>query len=539
MSEKLFKTYPALKQLIEAATLANEGEIEEKDGEWQGKGDSVDVALLFMAKKLGIDQSSLQKDYPEKDRIPYESEQKYAASFHEGDKNTRICVKGAVETLLEMSKKQATKKQSGKLDKSAITDQENELSQQQYRVLAFAGGEFKKKDDFDDKDLENLTFLGMVGLRDPIRDEVGDAIKECKQAGIEVTMITGDHPDTAYAIAKELNLCEDKDEVVSGKSIGKVSNDNEDNAKKELDKLTEKAKVYARVEPKQKLSIVESLSRNGHFVAVTGDGVNDAPALKHAHVGVAMGKKGTDVAKESADIILTDDNFASIVAGVEEGRVAYNNIRKIVFFLVSTGMAEILLFIGAIALNMPVPLFATQLLWLNFVTNGIQDVAHAFDPADGTELKEKPRDPEEPIFNKLMISRIAIAALTIGSIGFTVFWWLLNHGYSIEEARNLTVLQLVLFENVMALNSRAETKSFFQQPFMKNPVLIYGTIAAQVLHIGAMYTPWLSDVLYIQAVTLKEWSILLGFALILMVVLEIEKWIRRNWINTATQGEES
>ncbi len=523
MSEALLKEYPALKRLLEAATLANEGTIEEKDDEWQSQGDAVDVALLFMAKKADMDQQNLKEEFPEKDRIAYESEQKYAASFHNTDDKPKACVKGAVETLLEMSSRQSDEKKDEKLDSKSITNQENDLSSQQYRVLAFADGEVEDKEKYSEDDLKELTFLGIVGMRDPIRSEVGDAIKACKQAGIEVAMITGDHPDTAQAIANELGLCDNDDEVVTGQKIANAEEDG-------LDELTRKTHVYARVEPKQKLDIIKSLARNGHFVAVTGDGVNDAPALKHAHVGVAMGKKGTDVAKESADIILTDDNFSSIVAGVEEGRVAYNNIRKIVFFLLSTGMAEILLFISAIALNMPVPLFATQLLWLNFVTNGIQDVALAFEPPEGNELKEKPRDPNEPIFNKLMITRITLAAITIGSISFIVFWWLLNNGYSEAEARNLTVLQLVLFENVMAINSRSESKSFFQQSFMKNPLLIYGTIAAQLIHIGAMYTPWLSDVLHIQPVTFHEWCVLLGLALILMVVLEMEKYVRRNWI---------
>lgn len=523
MSEALLKEHPALKRLMEAATLANEGEIQEEDGEWQGKGDAVDVALLFMAKKAGMDRDALLEECPEKDRIAYESEQKYAASFHDTESKPKACAKGAVETLLKMSSQQAGEEKDETLDEDALSEQENALSSEQYRVLAFADGEMEEKEAYDEDDLKNLTFLGMVGLRDPIREEAIDAIKECKKAGIDVAMITGDHPDTAQAIAKELKLSKDDEDTVTGQKIKDATDD-------ELDELTQDTRVYARVEPKHKLRIIESLNRNGHFVAVTGDGVNDAPALKHAHVGVAMGKKGTDVAKESADIILTDDNFASIVAGVEEGRVAYNNIRKIVFFLLATGLAEILLFISAIALNMPVPLFATQLLWLNFVTNGIQDVVLAFEPPEGNELKEKPRAPDEPIFNRLMITRLAMAAITIGGISFAVFWWLLNNGYSEAEARNLTVLQLVLFENVMALNSRSETKSFFQQPFMSNPLLIYGTIAAQAIHIGAMYTPGLSDVLYIQPVTFQEWGVLLGLALSLMAVLEVEKYVRRNWI---------
>lgn len=527
-NDNVLEQHPALKRLLYAATLANEGEIEEKEGSWQGKGDAVDVALLFMAKKAGIDQNALHEDYLEKARIPYESEQKYAASFHNADDKSKTYVKGAVDTLLEMCSQQTGEKKDKALDSDSITDQENDLSGQQYRVLSFADGEVPNKEDYKADELKDLTFLGMVGLRDPIRSEVGEAIAQCKKAGIEVAMITGDHPDTAQAIAKELGLCEGEGEAVTGQKIKDVKEE-------ELDELTRKTHVYARVEPKQKLDIIKSLARNGHFVAVTGDGVNDAPALKHAHVGVAMGKKGTDVAKESADIILTDDNFSSIVAGVEEGRVAYNNIRKIVFFLVSKGLSEVLLFIAAIAFGMGVPLFATQLLWLNFVTNGIQDVAHAFEPKDGDELKARPRNPNEAIFDPLMIYRVGLSGLIIFAISFAVFYFSQQPAYggaSIEEARNLTLLQLVLFGNVIALNSRSEHKSFFKQPFMKNPLLIGSIIIAQIIHIGAMYTPWISDVLHIQPVTLQSWGVLSGLALLLMVVLEVEKYIRRNWINT-------
>lgn len=508
----------ALKSLLLAATLANEAALkkDEDDDEWIGEGDAVDITLLAMSRKAGYKREDLLDDHKELDRIAYESSNKFAASFHRtSDESPKAYVKGALEKVLDMC---------ADIDREEIKAQEKQLSKKQYRVLAFASGEMDDKDDFGQEDLKQLNFLGLVGLRDPLREESKGAIEDCHKAGIDVVMITGDLPETAQAIAKELGLSEDQ-KIISGEDIKGID---------DPDELAEKikgAKVFARIEPKHKLDIVEALKKQGHYVGVTGDGVNDAPALKHAHVGIAMGKTGTDVAKESADIILTNDNFASIVSGVEEGRVAYNNIRKIVFFLVSTGLAEILLFIGAVAFRLPVPLFATQLLWLNFVTNGIQDVAHAFEPKEGTELREKPRDPNEPIFDKLMITRLAITAGTIGTISFCVFYWLLHNGYSEFEARNLTVLQLVLFENVMALNSRSEHQSFFAQPLFKNKLLIFGTIAAQLVHIGAMYTPWLSDVLYIAPVSFKEWACLLGLSLILMVVLEIEKAVRRTFGN--------
>lgn len=380
----------ALKNLCLAAVLANEGKIEKRDDEWQGEGDAVDIALLLMAQKAGMKREDALKDYPEIATIPYESENKYAASIHEDNGGAHVFVKGASETLLEMSKD---------ADQKTIKKQEKDLSARQYRVLAFAGGKTDKKESYEHEDLKNLSFYGLAGMRDPLRAEAKDSIRQCKEAGVDVVMITGDQPDTAYAIAAELGLCESKDEAIKGKDIDK---DNPQGMKN--------SKVFVRIEPRQKLDILQSLQRSGHFVAMTGDGVNDAPALKHAHVGVAMGKSGTDVAKESAEIIITDDNIASIVNGIEEGRVVYNNLRKIVFLLIATGQAEILIFFGAISFNTVVPLFA-----------------------------------------------------------------------------------------------------------------------AQLIHIGAMYTPWLSDVLQIAPVSLKEWIILGGCALVVMMTIEIEKAVRRKY----------
>lgn len=516
-SEEQSKQDKKLERLLQAAMLANEARLKKNEkGNWTGEGDAVDVALLALGRKADLKREDLLKDYEELGRIPYESEQKFAASFHDIDGTPTAFVKGALDTVIEMCTK---------ADKDKLKEQEHKLSSQQYRVLAFAAGKAGKKKSYEQKDLKDLEFLGLVGLRDPLREEASGAVDACHSAGVDVVMITGDHPDTAMAIARELKLSGEESEAVTGADIAGAESD------EALDNKIKGAKVFARVEPRQKLDIIESLKRLGHFIAVTGDGVNDAPALKHAHVGVAMGKSGTDVAKESSDIIITDDNFASIVNGIEEGRVVYNNLRKIVFLLVATGLAEILIFFGAVSFNTVVPLFAAQLLWLNFVTNGIQDVALAFEPAEGNELDRPPRPPDEPIFNRLMIIRLALTAGVIGPVSFGMFYWLINNGYSDFEARNLIMLQLILFENVLALNSRSENLSFFSMPLLSNKFLLFGTIGAQLLHIGAMYTPWLSDVLQIQPVSFMQWSILLGIALSLMVVIEAEKYIRRNWIS--------
>ena len=525
------KQHPALYRLHEAAVLANEASIEHIDGVDRAKGDAVDCALLLMAGKSGFNKDDIAKQYSQVSVFPYESAEKYAATIYEKQGKVFVFVKGAVETLLGMCTYQAAKDGFTHIDENAIKQQESELSNKQYRVLAFAFGQIDKKDEYTKDDLKSLTFLGMTGLRDPLREEAFSAIKNCQQAGIKVVMITGDHPDTAFAIARELSLTQNKDEVVTGRQLHQAKQRGE----QALDEMVRHSTVYARVEPSQKLDIVDSLIRNGQFVAVTGDGVNDAPALRHAHVGVAMSGKGTDVARESAEILLTDDNFASIVYGVEEGRVVYANIRKIVYFLISTAVAEAFMFLSAILLGLPIPLYATQLLWINFATSIIQDVALAFDPAQGNELKQPPRNPREFIFDRLMITRIAVTAAVMGLICLLEFYWMLTHGnYTAEDARNIILLQFILFENVVALNSQSETSSIFTGSLMKNQLLIYGTLAAQAMHFMAMYTPGLSDALHIHPVQFAEWLVLLGFALLVMAVIEIEKWSRRRFSSVAT-----
>ena len=512
-----------LERLCLAAVLAdNEGFIGHRNKQWTHHGDSVDIALLIMAHKLGIVKEESLNSFTELAVIPFEPEHRFSASLNQIEDTPEIFVKGALEALLPMCRTMAAEDKDLPLDAVKLEQQAHALATQGYRVLALASGnaEASIEEHFSPEHLQGLTLLGFVGMIDPLRSEAQVAVQACRNAGIEVAMVTGDHPATALAIGRELNMAQTFEQVVNGAQLKQIDSD------LELDRLTRTARVFARVEPQQKLDIVHSLQRNGHFVAVTGDGANDAPALRAAEVGVAMGKAGTEVARESAELILTDDNFASIVAGVEEGRIAYANVRKVIFLLISTGVAELVLFTLALLSGLPLPLLAVQLLWLNLVTNGIQDVALAFEPGEGDELHHPPRAPGEPIFNRLMIERVMLSALVIGSMAFVLFQWLLAQGYNLDEARNGTLLLMVLFENIHVFNSRSETRPVLQQNPLHNRILLFGTLAAQLIHIGAMYTPWLNEVLRIQPVSPQHWLQLLGLALSVLVVMELHKLLR-------------
>ena len=508
-------------RLCRAAVLANEGFLGQQEGGWVHYGDAVDVALLVMAHKLGVVQAETRGAYPEVDTIPFESERQFSATLNKVNGAKHAFVKGALERLLPMCSAMSGPDGEVDLDADLLERPARRLARRSYRVIAFAAGQIEPttQGNISEEHLSGLTLIGMVGLIDPLRAEAKSAVAACREAGIQVGMLTGDHPTTAFAIASELELVSDAGQIVSGPELREAEQD--------ADALIDRAKVFARMEPRQKLDIVHSLQRNGHFVAVSGDGANDAPALRAAQVGVAMGKSGTDVARETAELIITDDNFASIVNGVEEGRIAYANVRKVIFLLISTGAAELVLFTLALLTGLPLPLLAVQLLWLNLVTNGIQDVALAFEPGEGDELRQPPRPPQESIFNRVMIERVVLSALVMGTMAFFLFQWLLNSGYTVDEARNGTLLLMVLFENVHVFNCRSETRSAFRHNPLRNPILLVGTIAAQLVHIGAMYTPWIRDVLHVQPVSPTHWLQLLGLALTILLAMEFQKAFRK------------
>lgn len=412
----------------------------------------------------------------------------------------------------------------------AVREQLDDLAADGFRVIALATGTVQDEDQAAEGEpsaLRNLEFQGLVGLIDPVREEVPEAIQSCGEAGVGVRMVTGDHPKTASAIGRQLSIIKEHDTAMTGKELVELL-DREEKAGKPIKEI-DRSRVFARIEPRQKTHLVEYLQGTKHFVAVTGDGVNDAPALNAAHISVAMGQGGTDVARRTAQLILGDDNFASIVQGIREGRIAYDNVRKVVWLLISTSVAELTLFAMALAFGMPLPLFAAQLLWLNLVTNGIQDVALAFERGEPGVLKRPPRKPDERIFNRRMIEQVLFSGIWIGLVGFGVFYYFLNQvGMATEEARNLLLLLMVLFENIHIFNCRSEERSAFKVPLSSNWLLIGTVVLAQAVHIASMFIPGLSQVLGTHPVSLTSWILLLGIALSVLAVGEIYKILRHS-----------
>lgn len=478
-------------------------------GESGPSGDAVDLAFFDAAVQQGWnpDEDSDGSGPALVGRVPYEPEKRFAAAFHGDGGTVDASVKGAPETVMALC---------AGVDEQAREAAER-FSENGYRVIALATGPTRQP---DESGLVALRLLGLAGLIDPLRPEAHDAVLAAQQAGVRVVMVTGDHPLTALAIARELGLANRRDEVVTGAELAALEPAG-------LDERVERGRVFARTEPLQKLTIVESLRRRGHLIAVTGDGINDAPALHAADIGVAMGKGGTDVARAAADLILTDDNFASIVAGIEEGRIAYANLRKVILLLISTGAAEILLMLLSTLSGLPPPLTPVQLLWLNLITNGVQDVALAFEKGETDVLRRTPREAHPPVFDRRMIEQVLLSGATIGLIAFTFYYLAMTAG-TIHAAAQGTVLWLLVWcENAHVFNSRSETRSALRIPLRSNPLLVGAVVFTQLLQIVVLAVPPLRELLSLQDMTVAEGLRLSGLSLVVLVVMEIYKWSRR------------
>lgn len=494
--------------------INNEADVDEH----QRIGDSIDIAFKVLGKKLNIETHRIKN----LEFIPYESENKYSAVFYEKDGETYCTVKGSLEVVKSFCNDINL---IGDGMNSTVLEEQNEgLAKEGYRVIALANGKIKKQYKYTTDDIKNLTFMGMVGFIDPIRKEAVASINECRVAGIKVLMITGDHPLTAFSIAKDLKLTNDYSEVTTGVEVDEEF----DKGEKSFDNFIRRKFVFARVTPLQKLKIVESLKRQGEFVAVTGDGVNDAPALKAANIGIAMGS-GTDIARETADMIIVDDNFKSIVAGIKEGRVAYANIRKIILFLISCGLAEVIFFCLSIILDLPMPLVAIQLLWINVVTDGIQDFALSFEKAEEGILKERPRDPKESIFNKELFQEILVSGLVVGGVVFTVWYFLLTKlKMDVSMARGYIMALMVFIQNIHVFNCRSEHRSAFSVPIKNNWLIVGGVVVSIILQVIVMEVPFLSKFLQTTSVPFLHLIYLFAIGLLVLVVMEIYKKINNS-----------
>lgn len=504
------------KYIAKLGYINNEAKLEKVKDHFEKLGDSIDVAFLSLAYKLDCNIDDIFKVQ----EIPYESEKKYSAVYYKKDNEIYCTAKGSVEEIIEFCSHSYVNNKKVKLNKEEILKQNEALARNGYRVIALCDGKVKSKK-YDDENIKNLNFIGLVGFVDPVRKEVASSIKECTDAGIKVLMITGDHALTAYSIAKELKLVSDYSEVITGEELEFCIDD------EEFDECIKNKKVFARVTPLQKLKIVESLQRMGEFVAVTGDGVNDAPAIKAANIGVAMGS-GTDVAKETANMIIIDDNFTSIVAGIEEGRNAYSNIRKISILLLSCGFAEVIFFVLAILFNLPMPLVAIQLLWLNLVTDGLQDLALSFERETDTIMKQKPRKTNESLFEKEMVKQILASGLFMGIIVFDAWFVMINFlNFEVAHARGYILALMVFMQNIHVLNCRSEEKSVFKTGFKQNSFVLITIVSTIILQIIVMEVPILSSLLQTYSVPYSHMIILLLLALPVLLIIEIYKYRRR------------
>jgi len=512
--------YPALLTLLRAGALATDAQIVQADGRWDVKGDPTEGALVVAAAKAGLQKREIEAQFPRTHEIPFTSETRRMTTLHETPDGVVAYAKGAPEVILASCTRVASDSGTepfGETERAAVLDAAQSMASEALRVLAVAtkpGATVLSAE-------SEMTLLGLVGMIDPPRPEAAEAIETCRHAGIKPVMITGDHPITAQAVASELGL------MTGGRAVTGAEMDQmaPDQLKQELQKID----VFARVSPAHKLQIVTALQESGHLVAMTGDGVNDAPALKKADIGVAMGITGTDVSKEAAAMTLTDDNFASIVAAVEEGRGVYGNIKKYLMYLLSSNVGEMFLMAGATLAGLPLPLSAVQILYVNLVTDGLPALALAVDPPESDLMERPPRDPKTGIFTKPVVTLIMAGGLWSTAVNLGLFVWALNAGRSLAEAMTLTFLSLVLIQFFKAYNFRSDRQSVLDRPFANKWLNI--SIVGEILLLPViLYVPFLAEAFGTTPLSLNDWLLVTVLAATVVPVLETVKWMaRRGW----------
>jgi Ca2+-transporting ATPase len=518
-----------LKLMLSAATLDSDTCLVSADPVagtgWQIKGDPTEGALVVAAAKIGLDKEDLEAEFPRVHEIPFTSETKRMTTLNRVNDGLTAYAKGAPEVILEDcdfvlvdAGTESVVKPLDAAGRAQILAQAQEMAGEALRVLAIA----TKPNVTLETAERGMTFLGLAGMIDPPRMEAKAAIALCADAGIRPIMITGDHPVTAQAVAHELGLLRNGGQVVTGAELEALSDE-------QLQREVESISVYARVSPAHKLRVVTAWQARGQIVAMTGDGVNDAPALKKADIGIAMGITGTDVTKEAAAMTLTDDNFASIVAAVEEGRGVFGNIKKYLMYLLSSNIGEIGLMAGSVLLGLPLPLTAVQILYVNLATDGLPALALAVDPPEKDLMNRKPRNPRTGIFTRPVVTLMLLGGIWSTMINLGLFTWAINSGRSQAEAMTMTFISLVLIQFFKAYNFRSDRHSVLNKPFA-NKWLNLAVGWEMILLVLIIYLPFLNKAFSTYALPLIDWLIVFGLALTIMPILEIAKWMeRRGW----------
>jgi len=465
-------------------------------------GDPTEGALVVAAAKAGMDKEKLEMSYPRLDEIPFQSEKQYMATLHPRESGRVVYVKGAPERLLSLSKhllKDSKVVSLKKADTQAIVKAHTSMAQEAMRVIATAYVDLPAEfEELKEEEIKGkLVFVGLSGMADPPRDEAKEAVRLCKQAGIKVIMITGDYKITAESIARQLDLPPGK--AITGAELQEMSDE-------ELSRQIEGISVFARIEPIQKLRIVNALKSRGHTVAMTGDGINDAPALKSADIGVAMGITGTDVAKEASDMILADDNFASVVAAVDEGRTIFNRLRNVIFLFLSTNFGELLALILCVLFIGKAPLLALQILWVNLVTDTTNAIPLGLEPKYGDELKQPPRHPKVGLLFPGLLLRVAYMSTLMGIGILLVFNWAQSR-VSIEEARTIAFCTMVAFEWFRAFNARSDERTVFKLGVLSNRWLLITISVAIMLQVAVVYVPFLQVAFNTVPIGIDKWGI--------------------------------
>jgi Ca2+-transporting ATPase len=488
-------------------------------------GDPTEVALYACAEEAGFRKSVLEHAHPRLTEIPFDSTRQRMTTIHRDGEAVVAYVKGAPEALLPLCRDATTGSDAGALDREALLEQAHELAEEGYRVLALAQRRFEALPEPVEEAERDLTLLGMVGLIDPPRPEVSGAVAECRTAGITPVMITGDHPGTARAMAARLGIAQDPAALITGPELARLSD-------AEFARRVEELRVYARVDAAQKIRIVKALQENNEFVAMTGDGVNDAPALERAGIGVAMGMKGTDVAREAADLVLLDDDFATIVAAVREGRRIFDNIRKFIKDTMSSNSGEIWTLFLAPFLGLPVPLLPIHILWVNLVTDGLPGLAFSAEPAEPGIMRRPPRPPDESIFAHGMWQHILWVGLFVGGLSIASQAWAYTRGAAYWQTVVFTVLTVSQLFHSMAV--RSERISLLRIGIATNPTnlpMLGAVLFALSLQLAVIYVPALNPIFKTQPLPAFDLAACLAVSSLVLVAVEVEKaLVRRRWL---------